>query len=410
MARKLAPLTTALHGKALMGREPLVFHCNYYNYFLQKTVLLDETLGMEAVIQDAAYASARAQLQAAAAELSISSPDDRRALAEHTFSELGFGLVDLSGVGEGRGEACLAVSHYGRSLRQASGADFAGPQTHFDAGYVAAAADFIAGSARAASEPKIITCQSLGAPQGRIALAPRSLAQTFTSPGQGGHTDAPVPPPSSATNVDEGAILTALSGLDFSGNEEGLIPRFDVVLTRHYANFYNRISYEFTRRMDGTGLLEAAEELLVEAALRCAFHTFGGIMTSGEWDAVVKPQCRNDEDWVHGMIATTNALGWGVYRVQELVPGKRLVVRIYDDYESSGYLGMYGRAKRPVSYLAQGAVAGLMNLVYAGDIANKRVVDNGDYAKIFESEGRFTAQQTRSFARGDGYTEICAER
>ena len=410
MTRKIATYAAAAHGKTLMGAEPLVFHCNYYNYFLQKTVLLDDTLGMDVVLQDAAYASARAQLEAAAAELGLTTKEDRRTLAEHTFSQLGFGIVDLSEVGPGVGAARLPVSHYGRCLRQASCADFAGAQSYFDAGFVAAAADFIAGSAVAASDARIVTCQSLGAPEGRIELSPRSMAQAFSSPGQGGHADGVVPPPYAATNVDEGAILTALSGLDFSGNEEGLVPRFNVMLTHHYANFYNRISYEFTRRMEGTGLLEAAEELLVESGLRCAFHTFGGIMTSAEWDAVIRPQCKTNEDWVHGMVATVNALGWGVYRVQELVPGKKLVMRIYDDYESSGYLGMYGRAKRPVSFLAAGATAGLMNLVYVGDIANVKQVDNDDYAKIFESEGRFSVRQTRSFAQGDAYTEIVAER
>ena len=54
MNRKIAKYTAAAHGKTLMGGESLVFHCNYYNYFLQKTLLLDETLGMEVVIHDAA--------------------------------------------------------------------------------------------------------------------------------------------------------------------------------------------------------------------------------------------------------------------------------------------------------------------------------------------------------------------
>lgn len=404
MTRRLAPYTPAAHGKMLVGGEPLVFHCNYYNYFLQKTVLLDETLGMEEVVADAAYASVRAQLEAGAQQLGLATPDERRALAEHTFAQQGFGLVDLSGTGDAR----LPVSHYGTCLRIAAGAEFASAASHFDAGYVAAATDFVRQAGP--SVGRIVSCQSMGAPEGRVALAPRTGGAVFASPGQGAHHDGPVPDRSVATSVDEPAILAALSGLDLGGNEEGLVPRFGVMLTHHYANFYNRISFEFLRRMEGTGLLEAAEELLTEAGLRCAFHTFGGIMTSAEWDAVIRPQCRTSEDWVHGMVATVNALGWGVYRVHELVPGERLVLRIHDDYESSGYLGMYGRAKRPVSYLAAGGAAGLMNLVYVGDIANAKDVDSGDYERIFESDERFRVTQTRSFARGDAYTEIVAER
>ncbi|NET39964.1 MAG: hypothetical protein F6K19_49770, partial [Cyanothece sp. SIO1E1] len=85
------------------------------------------------------------------------------------------------------------------------------------------------------------------------------------------------------TNIDEPAILTALAGLDLSGNEEGLIPRFGVMLTNHFANFYNRISFEFVRRMSGTGMLEMGEILLQDAGYQCAFNTFGGIMISDEW-------------------------------------------------------------------------------------------------------------------------------
>ena len=181
------------------------------------------------------------------------------------------------------------------------------------------------------------------------------------------------------------------------------------MLTNHFANFYNRISFEFVNRMKSTGLMEAAEELMVEAGLRCAFHTFGGIMSSPEWDGVIKPQCKTREDWVHGMVATVNALGWGVWRVQELT-ANRLVVRAYDDYESSGWLGMYGKSDRPVSYLLAGGTAGIMNLVHVGDIATKPELDAEFYERVFESEARFLPRQTKSMAMGDEYSEVVAER
>jgi hypothetical protein len=249
----------------------------------------------------------------------------------------------------------------------------------------------------------------MGAPVGRIAIAPSTAGEPMFSPGIGAHTQDPLIPPCAATGVDEAGILGALATLDFSGNEEGLVPRFGVMLTHHFANFYNRISFEFTRRMADTGLLEAAEELLVEAGLRCAFHTFGGIMTSPEWDAVIAPQCKTREDRVHGMVATVNALGWGVWRVMALAPD-RIVMRIYDDYESCGFLGMYGKADRPVSYLAAGGVAGLMNLVYVAKIDERPVLDFACYARVFESSERFSATHVRSMAMGDGYTEIVAAR
>ena len=412
MARTLVAHVSADHGKRLMGDEPLVFHCNYYNYFLQKTLLLDEELRMHEVIADAAAASAYALLSRAARELGLTTPEARRHLAESTFAELGFGLVDLSAVTPEGGIARTPVSHYGRCLRDASGADFALPQSHFDAGFAAAAASVIHGVPLDSLGGNIEACQSMGAPEGRISVTRRIAGNTLlASCGQGGHWPGTPVAPSSLTNVDEGGILRALATLNFAGNEEGLVPRFGVILTNHFANFYNRISFEFVNRMQSSGLMEAAEALLVEAGSRCAFHTFGGIMTSAEWDAVIKPQCKNREDWVHGMVATVNSLGWGVWRVQELTEN-RLVIRAYDDYESSGWLGMYGKADRPVSYLLAGGVAGIMNLVHVADITNPATpcLDLACYERVFESEHCFQPRQTKSMAMGDEYSEVVAER
>ena len=412
MARTLAPYVGSEHGKRLMGAEPLVFHCNYYNYFLQKTLLLDEELAMHEVIADAAAESSYALLSRAARDLGLTTPEARRHLAESTFAELGFGLIDLSAVTPEGGIVRIPVSHYGRCLRVASGADFARPQSYFDAGFAAAATSVIHGIPLDSVHGVIEACQSMGAPEGRIAVTRRTTGKALLAPcGQGGHWPGTPVGPNQETSVDEAAILAALATLDFAGNEEGLVPRFGVILTNHFANFYNRISFEFVHRMKSTGLMEAAEALLVEAGLRCAFHTFGGIMTSLEWDAVIKPQCKTREDWIHGMVATVNALGWGVWRIHELT-ADRIVIRAYDDYESSGWVGMYGKADRPVSYLLAGGVAGIMNLVHVADITNseKPTLDADCYERVFESESRFTPRQTKSMAMGDDYSEIIAER
>jgi hypothetical protein len=409
MSRILPAFSQVPFGRTLLAGEPLVFHCNYYNYFLQKTLLLDETLGMDDVIRDAAASVAHTALSAAVRELGAGTPELRAKVASDLFAGLGFGTLDLSGVVRGEGQARLPVSHYGACLRQASGADFAAAQSHFDAGYVAAAAAVIAERDPSTWDGRILACQSMGAPEGRIELTQRRRPWPGPSCGVGAHhSDAVVPAPF-ASHVDEAYVLAALATLDFSGNEEGLIPRFGVMLTNHFANFYNRISFEFVARMRETGLLEAGELLLVEAGHRCAFHTFGGIMESAEWDAVVRPQCRTWEDWVAGIVACVNALGWGVWRIHELGPD-RLVVRIWDDYESTGYLGMYGRADRPVSYLAAGGIAGMMNLVRVGDIQDKPTLDDAFYARVFESAHSFSSEQTRSMAMGDPYTEVVAKR
>ena len=117
-------------GRRSLGGEPLVYHCNFYNYWLQKTVLLVDDLGMDEVIQDAAAASVYACLRGLGG--------NDASLAEALFAELGFGQIDLSAITAEGGSATTSVSHYGQCLGAAAGVSFAKPQSRFDAGYAAA--------------------------------------------------------------------------------------------------------------------------------------------------------------------------------------------------------------------------------------------------------------------------------
>ncbi len=212
--------------------------------------------------------------------------------------------------------------------------------------------------------------------------------------------------------IHERAIIEAVSGLGFAGNEEGLIPAFGLYLTKHFADYYNRISYallgDFIRR--APELEEDARALLIEAGRVCSFHTFGGIMTSVEWDAVVRPMIESREDWVLGMVAVVNALGWGRWEVKSLEANERLVLTVHDSYEATGYVRDYPRAKEPRCYLAAGGVAGLMNLVYQGDITARPTFSEAYYLEIFRSPRTFAARETRCLAMGDSCCEIVAER
>jgi hypothetical protein len=212
--------------------------------------------------------------------------------------------------------------------------------------------------------------------------------------------------------VDQRAITEAVAGLGFAGNEEGLIPAFGLYLTKHQADYYNRISYgllgAFAR--ENPELEEDAIALLTEAGHVCAFHTFGGIMSSVEWDAVVMPMLSGREDWVYGMIGVLNALGWGHYGVKALSPGERLVVEASESYEASGHLESYGKATSPRCFLAAGGVAGLMNLVYQGDILARPALTEDLYLEVFGHPKSFRARETRCLAMGHDRCEIVAER
>lgn len=212
--------------------------------------------------------------------------------------------------------------------------------------------------------------------------------------------------------IDERAIVSAVGTLPLVGNEEGLIPAFGLYLTRHYADYYNRTSFQFLHAAEAAGAQEAAKarEALTEAGHVCAFNTFGGIMLSQEWEAVVGPMIESREDWVRGIVGVINALGWGRWSIESL-SGDELAISIPNTYESEGYLALHEkRARGGVCFLATGGVAGIMNLVYFGDITKKPALTPAYYREIFEGKSRYVASETACRAHGAARCEFVARR
>jgi hypothetical protein len=354
---------------ASIGGEPHVFHCHHYNCFLQKSVL------DHAGLVDAEALLVRPAAEVVAAELSALSAD--RAMAEELFSTLGFGKLDLSALSAVGGKAQVKGSHYGQGWISKFGhADR--PVCHFNAGFVEAAARHLFGAAFTARETR---CLGKGE---QTAFPPRPAGATKTS-------------------INEAAIVQACGGLPLGGDAEGNVHAFGVSLTRQYANYYNLLSYRFDRAMSeaaGEAAAEAARLLLVEAGRICAFHTFGGIMESAEWEALIKPQCRTREDWVYGMVAVVNALGWGRWSVAELIPGERLELVVDGSYESNGYLAAFGHSDTPRCYLANGGAAGLMNLLYTADVTKRPDLTPEFYAETFQKPGYFVGEEVACRTQG----------
>ena len=69
----------------------------------------------------------------------------------------------------------------------------------------------------------------------------------------------------------------------------------------------------------GSDGIATAEQLLTEAGHVCAFNTFGGVMQSDEWNAMIKPMLRTSDEWMHGIIAVINSFGWGFWEIDELI-------------------------------------------------------------------------------------------
>jgi hypothetical protein len=195
--------------------------------------------------------------------------------------------------------------------------------------------------------------------------------------------------------IDVSKIIHAVMEGSKIRESKGIIPIFGVYLSLFSVNYYNRLSFEFEIKM-GKQREAEAKTLLIAAAQECGYATFQGIRDSWEWQQVVAPMIENKKDQIFGFVAVAVAFGWGDLAVEELIPGKKLVMRASDSYEASGYLEQYGAAKSGKCFMLRGVTAAFMDLVYGGDYPD------GCFT--------FAAQESRCRSKGDPYCEFIAQR
>ena len=183
-----------------------------------------------------------------------------------------------------------------------------------------------------------------------------------------------------------------------AGNDDGLVPAFNVFVQQLPAQFWNSFAERLTRRVPAD-LLQTAEWLLVNAAHECGYHTGYGIITSEEWDAVVAPMIENaPEDVLHGAFAVFTAWGWAQAEVVELVPNEKMVVHAYDYYESD--VTAYGASDKHSAYMIRGVCAAFMDLAYGGEYDPTGATG----LRTFE------CAQTKGIECGDDYGEFVVTR
>lgn len=195
-------------------------------------------------------------------------------------------------------------------------------------------------------------------------------------------------------SIDRKKIIDAMSKIEVLGNDEGLIPGFNVFVNMMPARFWNSFAERLTRQVP-PDMLEAAEYLLINAAHECGYHTGYGIITSNEWKAVVEPMIEKaPEDILHGAFAVFTAWGWAKSEIVELVPGEKMVIRAYDYYESD--VVNYGASSKPSAYMIRGVSAAFMDLAYGGeyDPTGKTALKT------------FQCTQTKGIECGDEYGEF----
>jgi len=195
--------------------------------------------------------------------------------------------------------------------------------------------------------------------------------------------------------IDGNKIIHAVMEGSRIREAKGIIPLFGVYLSILSVQYYNKLSFDFERRMGDTNAVEA-QTLLTRAAQECGYATFQGIRNSWEWDEIIKPMIEYEKDEVEGFISVAVAFGWGDLEVRELVPNEKLVIRASESYEASGYLNDHGTAVSSKCYMLSGVAGAFMDLLY-GD-----AYPDGCFT--------FIADERSCRAKGNSYCEFIVRR
>lgn len=390
----------AQRGHHLLADKSVVLHCNHYNVELQNTILLPEYINGYTIQFNAAAEIAIQMLQ------NLFSTDDTPgknsiiSTAMNLYKKMGLGILQFV---EGNAEQALfelGLSHYDAGWRIRFGES--DEKAHvFSCGFTAGIMSFMYGkkyNSKFSKKGSKNFIQITEDSQAAYSLKPApNPYNTFTTPATPEERHG-LPCQDITDNV-----LSALP----QSNSSGIIDAFGVYLTYLPSEYYSAISYEFEKALDGTGAIDGlARPLLIESGHVCGFHTFGGIMKSEVWQTVILPLLRNAEDWVYGMIAVINALGWGHWRVSELEPAKKLILQVYNSTEAIGYLNRFGTSLSPKCYMAEGAASAIMNLIYKGNIMEGPELSGAYYKKVFRSQDAFKSKETKCLAKGDPYCEF----
>lgn len=443
----VSPVSDITTGIATIDGQPMVFHCNHYNRTLQNTIENCRHIDNKKVLVHAAAEVVFLGLQQHFREHPELKMDGRLSYAERLYSFCGFGLLPLLNTvkkAAGLTEFTLstASSHYGNAL-SLNFEKRRGAGEYFDLGFAIGALSAVFGEAFSGELTKEAISLKGRQTTFQIYVGGEEFEYLFgLASGTPAYLEAvgvssEIPARTAGGNIDEAAVIAGVGQAPLFGNRDGLIPAFGVELTRHYADYYNLVSFRFEQQLtealrkrpaladllvyDYPALfyfkqyinlegLSLSHTLLIEAGHICGFNTMGGIMDSEAWDGLVLPMIQDREDWMHGIIAVINALGWGVWRVAELVPNEKLVLRVWRPYESLGYLRWFGYADHPVDYLVTGVAASLMNLLYEGDITTHPNLNMDFYYKINRSPTSFWAEQNRCVAMGHDYSEVTVTR
>jgi hypothetical protein len=181
-------------------------------------------------------------------------------------------------------------------------------------------------------------------------------------------------------------VVKALAKINIQGDENGLIPEYDVLVNQLPASLLNTFSERLMAAAPSDKKSIVADGL-VRAAYECGYHTGCGIITSDVFNDVVLPMVTEGEkDILRGAFAAFTAWGWAKSGIVQLKAGERMVIRANDYYEAdSGGEGLR-------AYMLRGLCQAFFDLTYADP-----------YPAGMDT---YVCQQTKGIEAGDPHGEF----
>ncbi len=340
-----------------IGEKEVIIHCHHYNARLQGTIESAGQIDGQHIIRSSAE-SVFSEYLAGLLDKEYSNEEKWQA-AEMLYSHLGFGKLDMSNIESG--VVTASTSHFVEGWK-AGFQEREEPVCTFTEGYIQGAMLTIEGKTVNVRETD---CMITGSSQCRFEITEGRSTPSIQNPKMQSSFLAKTSAEfERSPNIDEQQIIDALVAMPIYGNEEGLIPAFNVYLGNMPADFYNLVSIMFIEEMAKINMEIAAKKLLTYCGEICGLHTFRGIMNSAEWDGLIAPMVREPRDNLFGIITVSNGLGWGNWHVKDHQEATSLTLESLNGYEALGFRDYRGSSDASKCYMLTGVSSGIMELLY----------------------------------------------